>query len=159
MAGKLTDTAIKSAKPKSDGSPDKKSDGGGLFLLVNQSGKYWRYSYRYDKKQKTLALGVYPDVGLADARKQHQQARAWLAEGIDPKVARDREKLETIRHHSNTFQSVSEQWLELGYETLVTNVLILNRDDGNSFHIVRIKDIQVRVGNVKVGSTNDQVSR
>ncbi len=110
MAGKLTDTAIKNAKPKSDGRPEKKSDGGGLFLLVNKSGKYWRYSYRYDKKQQTLALGVYPDIGLADARRLHQQARSWLAEGIDPKVARDREKLDSIRHHKNTFQSVSEEW-------------------------------------------------
>ncbi len=54
----LTDTACKNAKPKMDGKPAKLSDEKGLHLLVNQTGKYWRHSYRFNGKQKTLALGV-----------------------------------------------------------------------------------------------------
>ncbi len=59
----LTATGVKQAKPAEK--PYKLSDGKGLHLLIKPNGgKYWRYSYRYQQKQKTLALGVYPDVGL-----------------------------------------------------------------------------------------------
>ena len=62
----LSDTAIRLFKPQVK--PVKLSDGGGLFLLVSPTGgKLWRYSYRFDGKQKTLALGSYPDTGLKDA--------------------------------------------------------------------------------------------
>ena len=57
----LTDTFVKGVKPSSK-SGEKYSDGGGLYLLVKESGKYWRMNYRFGGKQKTLALGVYPAV-------------------------------------------------------------------------------------------------
>ena len=70
----LNDTAIRNSKPKA--TPYKLSDGGGLFLLVNTNGsRWWRYSYRFDGKQKTISLGVYPDVSLKDARAKHAEAR------------------------------------------------------------------------------------
>ncbi len=60
---KLTDTAVRKAKPKAK--PCKMTDGGGLFMLVQPNGgKYWRLAYRFAGKQKTLALGVYPDTTL-----------------------------------------------------------------------------------------------
>ena len=59
----------------------KEADGGGLTL---QEGKYWRFYYRFDGKQKTLALGVYPDVSLKNARKLRDKARELVAQGIDP---------------------------------------------------------------------------
>jgi hypothetical protein len=66
----LTDIKVRTAKP--EGKPYKLSDGGGLFLLVQPTGgKWWRYKYRYAGKEKLLALGAYPDVGLADARERH----------------------------------------------------------------------------------------
>lgn len=59
--------------------PLKLSDGQGLFLLIQPNGKkYWRYSYRFDGKQKTLALGVFPEVSLAEARELREEARALL---------------------------------------------------------------------------------
>ena len=79
----LSDALIRSTKPSSR--PRKVSDGGGLHLLVAPNGgRYWRYSYRFHGKQKTLALGVYPDVNLAKARARHQAAREALADGTDP---------------------------------------------------------------------------
>jgi hypothetical protein len=61
---KLTDTAVRKSKPEPK--PFKMTDGGGLFLSVQPNGsKYWRLAYRFDGKQKLLALGVYPDVPLA----------------------------------------------------------------------------------------------
>lgn len=56
------------------------TDGGGLFLLVSPAGgKWWRYSYRFEGKQKQLSLGTYPDTGLKDARDKHIEARKLLA--------------------------------------------------------------------------------
>ncbi len=74
---KLTGTSVKQGKPR-----DKAFslvDGGGLYLLVKPAGKYWRYNYRYGGKQKTLALGVYPDVSLAVARKRHLLNEIFLS--------------------------------------------------------------------------------
>ena len=83
MERKLTDTAAKNAKPKDK--PQKITDGGGLYLLVNPNGaKYWRYKYRLDGKEKTLSIGSYPEISLKDARTQHEEARALLARGVDP---------------------------------------------------------------------------
>lgn len=79
----LTDSVIRSAKRAEQ--PRKLSDGGGLYLLVAPNGgRYWRFNYRFKGKQKTLALGVYPDVGLAKARERLLEARQLPVDGIDP---------------------------------------------------------------------------
>lgn len=79
----LTIQTIDSAKATDK--PVKKSDEKGLFLLVMPNGsKYWRLKYRFERKEKTLALGVYPDVSLEEAREQRESFRAMLAEGVDP---------------------------------------------------------------------------
>ena len=87
---KLTATAVKQAKPKSKAY--KLWDGGGLYLLVNSQGKYWRYDYRFADKRKTLAIGVYPDISLKAARETHQNAREGLASGIDPNTQKQAER-------------------------------------------------------------------
>ena len=60
----LTATFVKNAKYTGESAGDKHRDGGGMYLLVNASGKYWRMDYRFADKRKTLALGVYPAVSL-----------------------------------------------------------------------------------------------
>ncbi len=85
----LTDTAIWTAKPGPK--IQKIYDSNGLFLQVMPSGqKYWRLKFKYyfAGKEKLLALGVYPDVSLAVARKKRDEARAKLVEGIDPNEAK-----------------------------------------------------------------------
>ena len=90
----LTTKQVKNAKAVD--SPFKLSDGGGLFLLVQPNGaKYWRLAYRFAYKQKTLALGVYPQVSLADAREKRDEARKLLASGIDPSENRKAIKKKT----------------------------------------------------------------
>ena len=76
----LSDTAVRNAKPSEK--PYKISDGDGLYLLVNATGKYWRFNYRFAGKQKTLALGVYPDLTLKAAREKLAEARRLLANGL-----------------------------------------------------------------------------
>jgi hypothetical protein len=81
----LTETAVQSLKPVRR--PRKFSDGGGLYVLVvPTSGRYWRYNYRFNGRQKTLALGIYPDVPLDKARARHREARRLLAAGVDPSL-------------------------------------------------------------------------
>ncbi|MCC8997182.1 MAG: Arm DNA-binding domain-containing protein, partial [Nitrosomonas sp.] len=82
----LTDTTTRQAKPKDK--PYKLSDSGGLYLLVNTTGKYWRLNYRFAGKQKTLALGVYPTISLIEARKRRDQAKVLLANDVDPSVTK-----------------------------------------------------------------------
>ncbi|OFA33332.1 hypothetical protein BAE46_01060 [Glaciecola punicea] len=79
----LTNMAILNAKP--DVKDYKLSDGKSLHLLVKKSGsKYWRWSYRYDGKQKTLAIGVYPEVSIKVARDKVDRLRVVLSDGLDP---------------------------------------------------------------------------
>ena len=108
---KLTDTLVKSIKPKD--APYKLSDGGGLYLLVKPNGgKYWHLAYRYNEKQKLLSLGVYPEVSLKDARKKRDAARKLLAQDIDPSEAKKEEKRLSILQAANTFESIAREWLE-----------------------------------------------
>src|SRR4029077_2815289 len=87
----LTDTAIRSAKPKEKTS--KLFDSGGLYLEVNPAGgKWWRWKYRFAGKEKRLSFGVYPDVTLKAAREKRDACRQQLAAGIDPGEARKAEK-------------------------------------------------------------------
>lgn len=98
---RLTDSLIRSAK--TDGKPVKLSDGGGLYLMVvPQGGKYWRYAYRFAGKQKTLALGTFPDIRLALARERHLAARRLLAEGADPGAEKQSKGL--------SFEAVARRW-------------------------------------------------
>ena len=83
----LTDTFAKNIKPTGSATGNKHTDGQGLYLHVKDAGKYWRMSYRFSGKQKTLALGVYPAVSLAKARQRRDKARELLADGIDPGTA------------------------------------------------------------------------
>jgi hypothetical protein len=79
----LTETEVRAIKPVRYAG--KVSDGGGLYLLVTpKGGRCWRYAYRFAQKQKTLALGIYPDVSLERARSRHEFARNLLAHGLDP---------------------------------------------------------------------------
>ncbi|MDU4125516.1 tyrosine-type recombinase/integrase [Pantoea sp.] len=91
----------------------KLSDGGGLYLLVNTNGsRYWRLKYRVAGKEKLLALGVYPDVSLADARAKRDEAKRTLAAGGDPGEVKQREKQAKILAVSNSFEALAIEWHE-----------------------------------------------
>jgi integrase len=110
MAG-LTDTEIKRAKAAEKAYS--MGDGGGLYLWVKPTGgKLWRWSYRYEGKEKLMSLGKYPDVSLAQARERHSEARKLLATGVDPMAQRKAEKTAEKIAVENSFQSVTTQWLE-----------------------------------------------
>lgn len=107
----LTDAAAKSAKPREDGKPAKLADSLGLVLWVMPNGsKYWRLKYRFAGKEKLLALGVYPEVSLREARAKRDEARKLLAEGTDPGSKRREEKLAAKVSAANTFEAIAREW-------------------------------------------------
>jgi integrase len=109
MSG-LTDTEIKRAKAAEKAYS--LGDGGGLYLWVKPTGgKLWRWSYRFDGKEKLMSLGKYPDVSLAQARERHCEARKLFASGVDPMAQRKAEKTAEKIAVENSFQSVATQWL------------------------------------------------
>jgi len=107
----LSDPKVRNAKAKPK--PYKIADGEGLFLLVTPSGsKYWRLKYFFGGKEKLLALGVYPEITLADARERRSQARKLLTHGSDPGEAKkDAKRLEALKSE-NTFEAVAREWVE-----------------------------------------------
>lgn len=110
----LTDTRVRALYSESQKGEKvaKESDGGGLNLV---SGKYWRLSYRFGGKQKTLALGVYPAVSLKKARRDRDAAKELLAQGIDPSEKKKQDKKEAARVEQEarcTFETVAREWYE-----------------------------------------------
>lgn len=108
---KLTDMAIKRAKPKEKSYT--LADGNGLSLLVETNGsKGWRYRYQFAGKTKMISLGIYPVVTLNEARTKRDEARKQVANGINPSEARKSEKAATINQTENTFKNIALEWYE-----------------------------------------------
>lgn len=105
----LTDRAIRAMKPTDK--PYRSFDSGGMYLEVAPSGgKWWRLKYRHGGKEKRLSLGVYPDVGLADARERRDAARKLLADGKDPSAQRKAARREATGRAVNSFEAVAREW-------------------------------------------------
>lgn len=105
----LTNTAVLNAKPEAK--PRKLADEKGLFLLVHSNGsKYWRLKYRFGGREKLLALGVYPEVSLADARQRRDDARKLLANGIDPGEFKQQAKRAINEISANSFEAAAREW-------------------------------------------------
>ena len=104
----LTDTEIRGLRPREK--PYKKTDGRGLYLLVNPSGsRWWRFRYRYGGREKLLSLGTYPDTTLKLARDKRDEARHLLAKNIDPSAKRQAERTA----QAETFEAIAREWLAL----------------------------------------------
>lgn len=93
--------------------PGKYADGRGMYLYVTQLkdgrlGKYWRFKYRWQGREKLLALGVYPDVSLKDARERREDARRLLSQGIDPSATKKAEKISVAG--ADTFEAIAIEW-------------------------------------------------
>ncbi|WP_374571924.1 tyrosine-type recombinase/integrase [Phenylobacterium sp.] len=107
----LSDAKLRSLKAADR--PIKVSDSGGLHILVTPNGsKLWRLAYRFQGKQKLLALGSYPDVSLRDARLARDGAKDMLEQGEDPSHARKMEKRRARVAAGHTFRSVADDWFD-----------------------------------------------
>ncbi|MEW6672327.1 MAG: integrase arm-type DNA-binding domain-containing protein [Thermodesulfobacteriota bacterium] len=104
----MTDVKVRNAKPKNK--QFKLFDTEGLFLLVTPAGgKWWRFKYRLEGKEKLLSLGTYPEVGLSQARVRRDAARKQVADGIDPSQVRKALKAAKVQDE-NTFEVVAREW-------------------------------------------------
>lgn len=104
----LSDAACRAAKPAEK--PYKISDAAGLHLLVEKNGsRLWRQAYRFDGKQKLIALGAYPAISLADARTARDANKALLAKGIDPSAQRKLDRGAARIARTNTFRIVADE--------------------------------------------------
>ncbi len=94
--------------------PDEK----GMYLLVHQNGsKYFRLDYRFDGKRKTLALGVYPDTSLKQAREKRDTAKKQIADGIDPSENKKAVKSSKAESAANSFEVIAREWVSKKVET------------------------------------------
>src|SRR5260370_41587596 len=109
MPTSLSDAKASNAKPRTK--PYKLADGEGLFLVIMPTGsKYWRLRYFFAGKEKVLALGVYPEISLVDARERRAIARKILASGNDPGEAKKQAKRIAILNSANAFEVVAREW-------------------------------------------------
>lgn len=119
------------AQAKATDKQQKLTDGGGMFLLVNpRGGKYWHISYRFAGKRKTLSLGTYPKVNLDEARKQRDDARKLLADGIDPSNA---QKIRKAAQRAELQAQKEAQITDKGRQIAATR-FILDNEGALSFH-------------------------
>lgn len=107
----LTDLKVRTAKPTEK--QQKLYDGGELLLLITPAGgKRWVFKYRVDGKEKSLALGTYPDDSLAEARARRDNAREKLAAGVDPGEAKKADKRAAQLAAASSFEIVAREWFE-----------------------------------------------
>lgn len=111
----LTDKAVRAAGPKDK--PYKLTDSRGLHLRISPSGhKSWRYKYRFEKKERLLTLGTYPEVSLAEAREKRDESKRILREGRDPRHAARRGRLVDDHNSAQSFEQVAREWHALQLE-------------------------------------------
>jgi integrase len=115
---KLSATEVKNAK--SSGKIRKLADGGGLTLVIKGESKYWWLRYRFAGNEKTLSLGSYPQVSLANARKARDEAKGLLKQNIDPSAHRQQESTQRVSDGENTFRSLCEDWYQQKHSAEVT---------------------------------------
>jgi integrase len=107
----LTDVAVRNAKPGPK--PYKMGDSHGLFLLVQPTGgKLWRFKFRVDGREKKLAIGPYPEIGLGEARRRRDEAREAMAAGKDPAREKQRDKVRAKVEAENTFAAITAEFCE-----------------------------------------------
>ena len=107
----LKDVELRALKPQNR--IYRRADERGLYIEVRPGGsKLWRFKYRHLGKEKRLALGAYPEVGLAEARRKRDEARQKLRDGIDPGAERQREKLLAQFSAANTFGDIAKEYID-----------------------------------------------
>ena len=107
----LTDPECRTATSKGK-TIRKLSDGGGLYLWVYADGrKYWRLLYWISGTEKSLSLGLYPEVTLKAARTKRESERKHLENKLDPSAERKADKLRGRVAHENSFECVAEEWV------------------------------------------------
>ena len=145
----LTDIQAKAAKAKEK--TYRLSDEKGLYLEVTKTGrKYWRYKYRFDGKEKKLAIGVYPEISLKAARIEHEKARQLLRDGIDPSTAKKAKRKGIPTNESDTFAAVARDWFQARMH---------DKSEGHQRRVTRAieNDLIPRLGQLDIGNIDTPI--
>ncbi|SHL40762.1 protein of unknown function [Nitrosospira sp. Nsp11] len=152
MASELL-SAIEVRNAKPGDKPRKLRDGKGLNLLLHPNGsKYFQHRYTLHGKEKTLQLGVYPTMGLADARAAAKAACQLVADGIDPVQNKRIQNAKKATSATNTFRCVAEQWLNIKQRTLAPST---HRKIEETFSV----NVYARFGNLSIKDVSALVVR
>jgi integrase len=136
----LSDLTVRSAKPRAK--EYKLSDGGGLYLLVTPAGgKLWRLKFRVDGREKKLAIGAYPAIGLGDARKRRDEARELIATGADPSREKQQAKHRAKVSAANTFGEIAAEFIAKRRREGLSN----STADKSEYYIKRMGPIIARM--------------
>jgi integrase len=141
ISKQLTTTDVKNFK--AEAKMYKKPDGKDLWLIIKPNGsKSWRFDFRYGDKRLSMSFGVYPEVGLKEAREKREEARKLLANNINP-ISEKRIKKAS---ESLTLGNVIDEWIELRKKsssdaTIMQNIRIL-KNIKDWLGTVAIKDIR-----------------
>ena len=104
----LTEIQVKSVKPEAK--TKRVTDEKGMYLEITPKGqKYWRLKYRFEGKEKRLAIGVYPETSLKQARQIRDDARSQLRNSIDPSAAKKAAKKTSQTDKQGTFESIARE--------------------------------------------------
>ena len=108
----LSNLLIEKTKPQAK--TQRLSDGRGMYLeIAPTGGKWWRFKYRFGGRDRRISLGVYPDVGLADAREKREAARRQVAAGVDPGEQRRAAKIALLESTENSFEAITREWFQM----------------------------------------------
>ena len=108
---KLKHLVVKNARP--NGKTQRLFDGRGLYLEVSpKGGKWWRFKYQFEKKEKRMSLGIYPDISLEMARQRREEARKLVAQGVDPGKMRKAQEKQLRNKAANTFEVIANEWIK-----------------------------------------------
>ena len=144
----LTRIKIESVKPSSK--RQRIFDGRGLYLEIAPSGgRWWRFKYRFAGKEKRISLGVYPEIGIKEARERRDDARKKLAANIDPGAQRKAEAIALVENKENTFKAIAGEWIRLNANKWST---------ANTYKITRLleRDIFPWIGDANVNAIQAQ---
>jgi integrase len=143
----LTDTAVRNAKAKPK--PYKLGDAGGLFLLVQPSGgKLWRFKYRTEGREKKLAIGTYPEISLADARRRRDEARELVATGLDPSREKQQARHRAKVAAANTFGEIAQEFIDKRKR----EGLSVSTADKSEYYIARMGPMIARLPIAEIGA-------
>jgi len=111
-------------------------DNKGLYLeIMPVKGKYWRFSYSFTGKRKRIALGVYPEVSLKDARSKRDELRKVIKSGEDPSLIRKKAKIETKENIVNSYENIAREWYKKKQPTMAERhaFYVISRQEANIF--------------------------
>jgi hypothetical protein len=120
-------------------------------MVTPSGGRLWHFKYRFDSKEKKLALGTYPEISLADARLRRDEARRQIAQGIDPGAVRKAQK-QAKTEDTETFEVIAREWHTKFTPTWTPGhaVTIMSRLERDLFHWLGKRPInQIKGANCK----------